>query len=99
MTIGFTGALAVSVAAALDWLIGDPRWMLHPVQVMGWLIQRLRRLVEAWCRDSPLKLRLGGLLITLLLLGGSQHPIGAPAIRGKLSARAETQQQGTVEKS
>ena len=71
MTIGLTGALAVGLAAALDWLIGDPRWMLHPVQVMGWLIQRLRRLVEAWCRDSPLKLRLGGLLITLLLMGGS----------------------------
>ena len=29
MTIGLTGALAVGLAAALDWLIGDPRWMLH----------------------------------------------------------------------
>ena len=71
MSIGLSGALAVGLAAALDWLIGDPRWMLHPVQVMGWLIQRLHRLVEAWSGESPLKLRLGGVLITLLLMGGS----------------------------
>ena len=71
MSIGLSGALAVGLAAALDWLIGDPRWMLHPVQVMGWLIQRLHRLGEAWSGESPLKLRLGGVLITLLLMGGS----------------------------
>ena len=41
------GALAVAAAAGLDWLIGDPRWMLHPVVVMGWWIQTLRVRLEA----------------------------------------------------
>ncbi|MDP6171488.1 MAG: cobalamin biosynthesis protein, partial [Prochlorococcaceae cyanobacterium ETNP2_MAG_10] len=29
-------------AAGLDLLIGDPRWSLHPVVVMGRLIQAMR---------------------------------------------------------
>ena len=65
------GVLAVVAAAGLDWLIGDPRRVLHPVVVMGWWIQRLRRLAEAWAEDSPWKLRLAGGLITLLLVGSS----------------------------
>ena len=58
-------------AAGLDRLIGDPRWCPHPVVVMGWWISRLRRLAEAWAGDRPGALRLAGLLITLLLVGGS----------------------------
>ncbi len=65
------GVLAVVAAAGLDWLIGDPRRLLHPVVVMGWWIQQLRRLAEAWAEDSPWKLRLAGGLITLLLVGSS----------------------------
>jgi adenosylcobinamide-phosphate synthase len=38
---------------------------------MGWAIQRLRGLVEGWAGDRPWALRLGGSLITLLLVGGS----------------------------
>ncbi len=38
---------------------------------MGWWINRLRTLVEAGAGDSPWKLRLGGALISLALLGGS----------------------------
>ncbi len=58
-------------AAGLDRLIGDPRWCPHPVVVMGWWISRLRRLAEIWAGDRPGPLRLAGLLITLLLVGGS----------------------------
>jgi len=61
----------VIAAAGLDRLIGDPRWCPHPVVVMGWWISRLRRLAEAWAGDRPGALRLAGLLITLLLVGGS----------------------------
>jgi len=61
----------VIAAAGLDRLIGDPRWCPHPVVVMGWCIQRLRRLAEAWAGDRPGPLRLAGLLITLLLVAGS----------------------------
>ena len=38
---------------------------------MGWWIQRLRRLAEAWAGDSPWRLRTTGGLITLLLVAGS----------------------------
>ena len=70
----FTGAhplLLVALACGLDRLVGDPRWCLHPVVVMGWLISRLRSLAERWAGDSPWRLRLAGGAITLLLVGGS----------------------------
>ena len=61
----------VLLACGLDRLVGDPRWCPHPVVVMGWWITRLRSLAEAWCGDSPWRLRLAGGLITLLLVAGS----------------------------
>jgi adenosylcobinamide-phosphate synthase len=64
-------ALLVVLACVLDRWVGDPRWMLHPVQVMGWIIQWLRQHCEAWAGDSPWKLRLSGAGITLLLTLGS----------------------------
>jgi len=70
----FTGVhpfLLVIAAAGLDRLVGDPRWCLHPVVVMGWCISRLRPLAEHWAGGRPWTLRLGGGLITLLLVGGS----------------------------
>lgn len=66
-----TAWLLVLAACALDRLIGDPAGWLHPVQVMGWLIQRLRLLAEARAGDRPLPLQLAGAAITLLLVGGS----------------------------
>jgi adenosylcobinamide-phosphate synthase len=70
----FTGIhpfLLVIAAAWLDRVVGDPRWCLHPVVVMGWCISRLRRLAEHCAGDRPLALRLAGGVITLLLVGGS----------------------------
>jgi adenosylcobinamide-phosphate synthase len=70
----FTGIhpfLLVSAAAGLDRLVGDPRWCLHPVVVMGWWIRRLQQLAEHWAGDCPWALRLGGGVITALLVGGS----------------------------
>ncbi|MEB3156504.1 MAG: adenosylcobinamide-phosphate synthase CbiB [Cyanobacteriota bacterium] len=61
----------VVVACALDHLLGDPRWCLHPVQVMGWCIERLRRLAEGWAGDAPWKLRLSGLVLAFLVVTGS----------------------------
>ena len=63
--------LLVALACGLDRLVGDPRWCLHPVVVMGWLITALRRGAEAWAGDTPWMLRLAGGLITVLLVGGS----------------------------
>lgn len=64
-------ALLVLLACGLDRLLGDPLWSPHPVQAMGWAIAGLRRAVEAWAGDTPRRLRLGGLLLTLLVVGAS----------------------------
>ena len=61
----------VALACGLDRLVGDPPRLLHPVQVMGWAITRLRHLAETWGGDTPWKLRLAGGLITALLVAGS----------------------------
>jgi adenosylcobinamide-phosphate synthase len=60
-------ALLVLLACLLDRLVGDPRRLLHPVQVMGWAIQGLRNLSEAWGEDTPWKLRLAGGALTLVV--------------------------------
>jgi adenosylcobinamide-phosphate synthase len=64
-------ALVVLLACGLDQLVGDPHWCLHPVQVMGWWITRLRGLCEAWAGDTPWKLRLAGAVLGLMVVGGS----------------------------
>ncbi len=61
----------VLLACVLDRLIGDPHGCPHPVQVMGAAIQLLRRMAEAWAGDHPRRLRLAGVLITAVLVGGS----------------------------
>ena len=63
--------LLVALACGLDRLVGDPHGLLHPVQVMGSVINGLRTGAERWAGDRPLRLRLAGGLITLALVGGS----------------------------
>ena len=63
--------LLVTAAAGLDRLVGDPLWCPHPVVLMGWWISRLRQSIEDWAGDQTWALRLGGGVITLLLLSGS----------------------------
>lgn len=36
----------IIIACVLDLVFGDPHWLWHPVQGMGWLIDH----VEAWMR-------------------------------------------------
>jgi adenosylcobinamide-phosphate synthase len=38
--VGVHPVLLVALACRLDRLVGDPRWCLHPVVVMGWWINR-----------------------------------------------------------
>ncbi len=85
--------MPLALACALDQLLGDPHRLLHPVQVMGWCITRLRRLAELLAADRQQLLRLAGVWITLLVVGGSvlagwlvewlarQHPLaGQPLL-------------------
>lgn len=65
------GLALVAAACLMDRLVGDPQAWLHPVQVMGWVIGLLRRPAEAWAGDQPARLRLMGLVITLVLVLGS----------------------------
>ena len=49
-------AMMLASAAFLDYLIGDPWNWLHPVQIMGWGIQRYCRIVlKRWHQPSVLK--------------------------------------------
>ena len=48
-------------AIALDLLIGDPRWLPHPVVAMGRLIEVLER---RWNHGSPRARRCKGFLLT-----------------------------------
>ncbi|MFM7312641.1 MAG: cobalamin biosynthesis protein, partial [Cyanobium sp.] len=61
----------VLLASVLDRLVGDPVGLLHPVQVMGWCISRLRASAEHCAGDRPVLLRASGVAITLLLVLGS----------------------------
>ena len=60
------------IAAYLDYLIGDPWGWLHPVQVMGWAIDRATKIALKYCH-SPRSRRLAGVLLcwgTILGTGG-----------------------------
>ncbi len=59
------GSLAIAVG--LDYLVGDPWSWLHPVQVIGWGIDRYTKLSLSLF-DQPLVLRLAGIGLTVLTL-------------------------------
>jgi adenosylcobinamide-phosphate synthase len=61
------------IAALLDYLIGDPWGWLHPVQVMGWAIDRFTITVLNYL-DRPLARRLAGVVLCwglMLITGGA----------------------------
>lgn len=53
-------------AAALDFAVGDPRWLPHPVRGIGWLALRLESAARLLLPE-----RLGGLLTAAALVGGT----------------------------
>ncbi|AZS18402.1 adenosylcobinamide-phosphate synthase CbiB [Paenibacillus lutimineralis] len=56
-------------AYALDRLLGDPRWLPHPVIGMGKAIAVVEALLRRLCR--PRHYRVAGLLLPLTVVGGS----------------------------
>ena len=62
----------LAIAACLDYGIGDPWNWLHPVQVMGWCIDRYK---QVWLKrsplPSPLMLQIAGIGLAIGLVGGS----------------------------
>ena len=40
--------LIIGTAVILDWLLGDPYWLPHPIRGIGWLINRLESAVKGF---------------------------------------------------
>jgi adenosylcobinamide-phosphate synthase len=63
----FCEPLILASAFLLDMVVGDPRWLPHPVRGLGWVIKRGERLL----RRVGLCDYLGGVLLTLITAGGA----------------------------
>lgn len=59
--------LQILLAILLDLLLGDPRWLPHPVQGIGWLAQRS----EAALRRLIANQKLAGVVAVLLVVGST----------------------------
>ena len=59
--------LAVLLGFCVDLILGDPRWMPHPVVYMGKAITRLERLLRRLLPDTPRALFWGGVVLAAVL--------------------------------
>ena len=57
------------IAAYLDYLIGDPWGWLHPVQLMGWIIDLFTKITLKYCHQPYLRRLAGIVLFWGLILG------------------------------
>jgi len=57
----------VLVAFGIDLLLGDPRWLPHPVRLIGLIAVGLERLATRWLGRN----RFSGTFFTLFIVGGS----------------------------
>lgn len=64
--------LEIVGGAALDLVLGDPRWLPHPVRGLGWLILRL----EAVWRATGLPLKLAGVFFWISVVGTTAAIVG-----------------------
>jgi adenosylcobinamide-phosphate synthase len=63
-------ALTLIAAASLDYLIGDPWGWLHPVQVMGWMIDRWSKFTWKYLQQ-PIFKKISGIGLFLVMVVGS----------------------------
>ena len=68
--IGQAVPFILLAALALDALIGDPRWLPHPVRLMGWLTGLLDRAFNRERLGDTARMLLGGVAV-LLVTGAS----------------------------
>ena len=68
--IGQAVPFILLAALALDALIGDPRWLPHPVRLMGWLTGLLDRALNRERLGDAVRVLLGGVAV-LLVTGAS----------------------------
>lgn len=67
---GAPGGYVLLLAGLLDYLVGDPWGWLHPVQVMGWIIQSYSNLAIKFCSPGGQR-RFAGVVLGCLLIIGS----------------------------
>lgn len=70
LSLSSSYGLTLALAALLDYLIGDPWGWLHPVEVMGWIIQKYTDLTVKLCSPGWQR-RLAGIGLGLWLIIGS----------------------------
>src|SRR6267378_7856358 len=58
----------LALAYALDWLLGDPAWLPHPVRWMGRMISGGERVLRTIARNPGSEF-LAGLVLTLIVVG------------------------------
>ncbi len=69
---------AVIAGFLLDQILGDPKWMPHPVRAIGWLISREEKAVRSFLPKTESGEQLGGILfvfIVLFIVGAAVHLI------------------------
>ena len=79
----------ILAAVVLDLLVGDPRWLPHPVRCIGWLAQRLERPMR-WLIRSEKAAGIVAVLLVVLIAGASAggliyiagffHPLAAALV-------------------
>ncbi|MGV0023621.1 adenosylcobinamide-phosphate synthase CbiB [Phormidesmis priestleyi] len=70
LSVELNAAVLLLVAALLDYAIGDPWGWLHPVQVMGWVIDRFTKFALQALKSAIL-LRFAGVVLAIVLIVGS----------------------------
>jgi adenosylcobinamide-phosphate synthase len=58
-------------AIIVDWLIGDPRRLIHPVTIIGMLIRRIENVLSNQTEQTAWTQRLKGALLLFLVAGSS----------------------------
>lgn len=67
----------VIVGFLLDLVLGDPRWLYHPVRLIGHLIMVTENIIRRFLSGSRKKERVGGMLLVVVVLGVSVAVTGA----------------------
>ncbi len=66
-------SLRLTGAYLLDWAIGDPRWLPHPVRGLGWLIRK----GEHWLRARIRREEWAGTLLVIGIVPGTWFGVSA----------------------
>lgn len=64
-------ALALILGFVIDLILGDPRWLYHPVRIIGNSITLLEKILRRTFPKTPAGERAGGLILVVLICIGS----------------------------